>query len=97
MEKRPREVWWTIEASARHDETAFDIALQYGEDAGYTYLDRIDQSIGYIQDHPKIGKQIFDSVPQRRKHITSHGWEIVYDDDESRGCVVIIDVQRGSP
>ncbi len=92
-----RTIFWLKDASARHDETAWNLALEYGEQAAYTYLDNIDHSISLIQESPRIGKIIFSHLSERHRHITSSGWEIIYDDDDKNNRVIIIDVQRGSP
>ena len=49
-------VLWTRAASDRHDQTAFDIAIQYGEQAANTYLDGIDEALTMIAAHPKVGR-----------------------------------------
>jgi plasmid stabilization system protein ParE len=58
-------VFWTKGASARHDETAWDIALEHGEQAAITYLDGIDHSIELIQENPRIGKTKVPHLPDR--------------------------------
>ncbi len=88
--RQNRLVFWTKGASARHDETAWDIALQYGEQAAYTYLDGIDEAIGLIRENPRIGRNLFPHLPNRHRHVTGKGWEIVYDDDESGGQLVVL-------
>ena len=96
MPKNKRAVFWTKGASARHDETAWDIALEYGDHAAITYLDGIDHSIKLIQKNPRIGKSLVPHLPKRHRHVTSRSWEIVYDDDEQNSRSIIIDIQRGS-
>jgi plasmid stabilization system protein ParE len=88
-------VLWTKAASERHDQTAYDIALQYGEQAAHTYLDGIEQALAIIADHPHIGRSVFSHLPYRRRHVTSRGWEIYYDDDAAKGRIVVVDTQRG--
>lgn len=95
MQKGKRLLFWTKGASIRHDETAWDIALIYGEKAASTYLDSIDRSIKLIQENPALGKVIFAHLPYRHRHVTSFCWEITYDDDELNNCIIIVDIQRG--
>ena len=88
-------VLWTSAASERHDETAYDIALQYGEQAALTYLDVIDEALFVIASHAKIGRNVFPHIPNRRRHVTSNGWEIFYDDESDKQRVIVVDIRRG--
>jgi plasmid stabilization system protein ParE len=97
MAKEKRAVYWTKGASARHEATAWDIAIEYGELAAFTYLDHMDQSIKVIEDNPRIGKTMWPYLPNRHRLVTSRGWEIVYDDDEENSRILVIDTRRGSP
>ena len=89
-----RSILWSRFASERHDQTAFDIALQYGEQAAFTYLDGIAQALGIIARHPRIGRRIFPYLANRHRHVTSRGWEVYYDDDHSNRRIIVIDIQR---
>ena len=95
MPKNKRVVFWTKGASDRHDATAWDIGLELGEQAAITYLDGIEHSIVHIQENPRIGKNLLPHLPNRHRHVTSRGWEIIYDNDEQNSRVIIIDIQRG--
>lgn len=95
MATEKRTVLWTRAASDRHDQTAFDIALQYGEQAAHTYLDGIDEALVIIADHPQVGRNVFRHIPNRRRHVTSRGWEVFYDDDTDKQRIIVIDIQRG--
>jgi plasmid stabilization system protein ParE len=95
MPKNRRAVFWTKGALARHDETAWGIALEYGEHAAITYLEGIDHSIELIRENPRIGKPLTVHFLHRHQHTTSRGWEIIYDDDLQNSRVIIIDIQRG--
>ena len=94
-EMKNADVAWDKFASVRHDENALDIAEVYGLAAADVYLDDIEGLEDTLTRHPEIGR-LYDPErhPQRRVHTSARRWSLVYDYDQAKELVVIIDVTR---
>jgi plasmid stabilization system protein ParE len=94
-ETKKMDVAWDRFASVRHDENALDIAEAYGLAAADVYLDDIEGLEDTLTRHPEIGR-LYDPErhPLRRVHTSARRWSLVYDYDQVRGLVVILDVTR---
>lgn len=96
---KPREkraaVAWDKFASVRHDENALDIAMAYGLEAADVYLDDIANLEDTLENFPDIGRPYDpDRYPLRRVHTSGRRWSLVYDYDQAKALVVILDVTR---
>lgn len=94
-ETKNADVAWDRVASVRHDERALDIAEAYGLAAADVYLEDIASLEDALTRHPEIGR-LYDPGrhPQRRVHTSARHWSLVYDYDQDKSVVVILDVTR---
>ena len=76
------QVEWDVNALSRHEEWAFNIALEYSLKHAQSYLNDIQNAIANISHHPSIGTDYPSSVRKNLKRlVTGLGYSISYELD----------------
>lgn len=92
------QVEWDANALNRHEEWAFNIALEYTLKHAQSYLNDIQNAVANIANHPLIGTDFQSPTRQNmRRLVTGGGYSVFYilDSVDQPTRAKIISVVRG--